>query len=142
MHRYDFGNFFPGKIGSYEFCGSDEGEGFNVNFCFGVKSIGNFKRNCDYLKAFRHICLPIMKEFQPDFIFIDSGYDSAIGDKMGKQELTAEAFAFMTYEIMKINQKLIVLSNDGYGVSCLKPLEHVTKVLLGEKPSKLPKKNS
>eukprot|EP01080_Neovahlkampfia_damariscottae_P013009 gene13009-7743_t len=142
MHRYDMGNFFPGKIGSFEYCGEEEGEGFNVNVCFGVKSIGYFKRNSDYLSAFRNICLPIMKEFSPDFIFIDSGFDSAIGDKMGKQELTAEAFALMTHEIMKINQKLIVLSNDGYGDSCLKPLELVTKVLLGEKPPKLPKKNN
>jgi histone deacetylase 6 len=132
IHRYDCGKFYPGEIGKIENVGEGSGEGYNVNIAFGQKnnSKGSKKTNEDYLYAFYQVCLPIIKEFEPDFIFIDSGYDSAKGDVMGDQNVTSECFGTITRELMKVNSKVVCFCNDGYSFDCIKPLKCVANTLI------------
>jgi acetoin utilization deacetylase AcuC-like enzyme len=72
-----------------------------------------------------------MKQFNPDMIFIDSGFDSAIGDSMGCQKVTKECFGLMTKEILKVCSKVVCYCNDGYANTCIFPLEYVVDQFLG-----------
>lgn len=51
IHRHDNGNFFPGT-GSIEECGTDKGQGFNVNIAFGG-GLEPPMGDAEYLAAFR-----------------------------------------------------------------------------------------
>ena len=71
--------------------GAGKGEGTTMNCPFpadsGMKEIGG---------AIRDRLLPALKSFRPDLIMISAGFDSRIGDPLGKFTLTDENFAELT----------------------------------------------
>ena len=71
--------------------GSGQGAGTTMNCPFpagsGMKEIGG---------AFRDKLLPALEKFRPDLIMISAGFDSRIGDPLGKFTLTDENFVELT----------------------------------------------
>ena len=59
LHRYDEGDFFPGKDdANYDYIGSGNGTGYNVNVAWNWDSMGD----TEYMMAFHHLLLPIATE--------------------------------------------------------------------------------
>jgi len=59
MHRYDEGEFFPCKDeANFDYIGSGNGEGHNVNVAWNWDSMGD----AEYMMALQHLLLPIATE--------------------------------------------------------------------------------
>lgn len=53
--------------------------------------------------------LPISSEFEPDLIFVSSGFDAAVGDQLGQCAVTPHAFAQMTWALMALGPIIMAL---------------------------------
>jgi acetoin utilization deacetylase AcuC-like enzyme len=99
--------------------GSGQGAGTTMNCPFpagsGMKEIGG---------AFRDRLLPALEKFRPDLIMISAGFDSRIGDPLGKFKLTDENFTELT-RLMKqaaadhCKGRLVSVLEGGYNLAGL-----------------------
>jgi acetoin utilization deacetylase AcuC-like enzyme len=48
------------------------------------------------LGAFEHLLLPAVEDFRPEFVFISAGFDSRLGDPLGRFRLTDHDFGDLT----------------------------------------------
>lgn len=94
LHRYDDGAFFPGT-GSLDEMGAGMGVGFTINIAW---PSGITMGDAEYLAAFRHIVLPVAREFKPDMILVSCGFDAAPGHpvNLGGYNVSPAAFGWMT----------------------------------------------
>ena len=67
------------------------GEGTTMNFPFPAGS-----GRAEILGAVENSLLPAMEKFRPDLVLISAGFDSRIGDPLGRFTLTDEDFADLT----------------------------------------------
>lgn len=90
IHRYDDSNFYP-RSGHPENIGKEEGKYFNINVGWNVKDsiIPGYD---EYVYAYDRLLAPIITEFNPQLILISAGYDSAMGDPLGKINNTPEGY--------------------------------------------------
>lgn len=98
LHRYKIsedrpGFFYPGT-GSAEEVGSHAAAGFTVNVPFAEVGM----TDVDYMAAFDHIILPILKEFKPDVILISAGFDPPEYE----MNVTTRLYAAMTKALMQV----------------------------------------
>ncbi len=99
--------------------GSGKGKGTTMNCPFpagaGMKEIGG---------AFREKLLPAIEKFRPDLIMISAGFDSRLGDPLGKFTLTDEDFVALT-QLMKqaaaehCDGRLVSVLEGGYNLGGL-----------------------
>uniref|UniRef100_A0A0N4ZST2 histone deacetylase n=1 Tax=Parastrongyloides trichosuri TaxID=131310 RepID=A0A0N4ZST2_PARTI len=131
LHKHEHGNFFPGS-GSVTECGEGKGKGFNVNIPFS----GDIMGDTEYLAAWRAIVIPILKQFDPSFIFVSAGFDGSVGHStaLGGYELSPQLFGVFTSELMKFaNGKVVLSLEGGYELSSLPTCaESCVKALLGK----------
>uniref|UniRef100_A0AAF5CWD4 histone deacetylase n=2 Tax=Strongyloides stercoralis TaxID=6248 RepID=A0AAF5CWD4_STRER len=131
LHKHEHGNFFPGS-GSVTECGEGKGKGYNVNIPFSGAVMGD----TEYLAAWRAIVMPILKTFNPSFIFVSAGFDGSIGHSaaLGGYELSPQLFGVFTSELMKLaNGKVVLSLEGGYELSSLAAcVESCVKALLGK----------
>ena len=92
----------------------------------------------EYYYAFEMLIMPMLKDYQPDVIFISSGFDAAEGDPLGSLNLTPIGYSYMTRRLMSLNKKIIYCLEGGYNLNSLERMsEAIIKTLLGyEKPFK------
>ncbi|XP_047327812.1 histone deacetylase 15 isoform X2 [Impatiens glandulifera] len=129
LHRHEGGKFYPGT-GAADEVGSMGAEGYCVNVPWRRGGIGDN----DYLFAFQEIVLPLVTEFNPDFIIISAGFDAARGDPLGCCDITPAGYAQMTDMLNSFaGGKLLVILEGGYNLrSISSSATSVIKVLLGE----------
>jgi histone deacetylase 6 len=77
IHRFDSGKFYPGNPGNYKNVGEGKGRYFNINIPFNNTNLDNPVGDHEFIYAFYSTILPIVVEFEPDFIFISAGFDAA-----------------------------------------------------------------
>lgn len=116
LHRHDAGNFYPGT-GDASDCGaggSSLGKTINISWYGSV----NYYGDAEYLAAFRSVVLPVINEFKPEMVLVSCGFDAAEGHppQLGGYNLTPAMFAWMTNELMKLNngRKLVLALEGGY----------------------------
>jgi len=63
--------------------------------------------------------LPAAARFQPDLVLISAGFDSRIGDPLGRFTLTDEDFADLTRAVMGINSRVVSVLEGGYNLDGL-----------------------
>ncbi|MBX7211429.1 MAG: histone deacetylase [Verrucomicrobiaceae bacterium] len=99
--------------------GAGKGEGTTMNCPFpagsGMKEIGG---------AIRERLLPALKTFRPDLVMISAGFDSRIGDPLGKFTLTDEDFAALTSILLQFaadhcDGRLVSVLEGGYNLTGL-----------------------
>lgn len=98
VHRWDHGKFYPFS-GAPDECGEYEGMGRNVNIAFSesnkrpskyphiyqssswllTASLLEPMGDTEFVAAFYHFVIPILKQFEPDMIFVSAGFDAAEG---------------------------------------------------------------
>ena len=97
IHRYQNGKFYPGgKGGDASNIGEGDGKGYNINIPFDEIGMGDD----EYIYVWEKLLFPIIQEFNPEYILISAGFDSAEGDPLGGFKLTPIGYAYMTQRLM------------------------------------------
>jgi acetoin utilization deacetylase AcuC-like enzyme len=81
--------------------GEGSGKYYNINIPWDVDRT-NPPNTSSYLYAFDSLICPVLKEFNPDMIFVSCGFDAGKGDPLGGCEVDKIGFALMTSKLMKI----------------------------------------
>jgi acetoin utilization deacetylase AcuC-like enzyme len=109
---------FPGT-GFVEETGEDEGQGYNVNIPlpFGV-------RNKTYLRALDSIVVPIIQQYNPEFILLSAGYDGYRGDPVGRLGLSTSIYRTIFEKLLDLastycEDKLVASLEGGYDLKQL-----------------------
>jgi len=53
--------------------------------------------------------MPILKEYDPDFIFVSCGFDSACGDPIGNLAITSAGYSLMLSKLLSLNKKILLV---------------------------------
>lgn len=133
LHRYENGKFYPGtKAGGFDMTGEGDGEGYNINIPWRGPGTGDG----DYVYAFNKVVLPVLSEFDPDFVIVSSGFDAADGDIVGGCHVTPAGYGYMTHMLKALARgKMSVILEGGYNLDSIsKSALAVAKVLIGEPP--------
>jgi len=134
-HVYRNGGFYPGT-GSPNEVGKGAGEGFTLNIGWGDAGVGD----AEYLAAFDQVIMPVAREYDPQLVLVSAGFDAAAGDPLGGCSITPAGYAHMTHALCGLaNGKVVVCLEGGYNLrSISKSVDAVGRVLLGERPPRLP----
>jgi len=90
---------YPGT-GRADETGDGAGSGTTMNFPFPA---GSGRR--DILGAVQNALMPAMEQFRPELVMISAGFDSRIGDLLGRFTLTDEDFTDLTRAVMEIAER-------------------------------------
>ena len=112
MHRYPF---YPGT-GKKEEIGKGEGSGFTINVPLDYDT-----ESQEYLETFKDIMEKRIKQFNPQFILISSGFDAYRLDPVGSLGLGASEYNTLT----KLTQNIAKDCCKGRIVSCLEGGYHL-----------------
>ena len=137
IHRHDNGKFYPFKTGFVTEKGEENGLGYNINIPLNTKCAISKGNSCigdaEYINIFERIVMPILKEYNPDIIFISCGYDAGENDFSGCLKCSPFAYAFMTERLLSLNKNLIFALEGGYTLDTIKRMSETTiRTLLGE----------
>jgi acetoin utilization deacetylase AcuC-like enzyme len=109
---------YPGTGRSDE-TGAGPAEGTTMNFPFPAGS-----GRAEILGAFRQALIPAMEAYRPELVLISAGFDSRVGDLLGRFTLTDEDFADLTGAAMEIAErhsagKVVSMLEGGYALEGL-----------------------
>ncbi len=109
---------YPGT-GRADETGAGAAVGTTMNFPFPAGSGRE-----EILGAVRESLMPAMEQFRPELVLISAGFDSRIGDLLGRFTLTDEDFADLTRAAMEIADRsaggrVVSLLEGGYNLSGL-----------------------
>jgi acetoin utilization deacetylase AcuC-like enzyme len=104
---------YPGT-GRADETGDGPGDGTTMNFPFPAGS-----GRSEILGAVENHLLPAAASFHPDLVMISAGFDSRIGDPLGRFTLTDEDFADLTRAVMGINSRVVSVLEGGYNLDGL-----------------------
>jgi histone deacetylase 6 len=132
VHKY--GAFFPGSGESSE-VGKGPGLGRTVNVPFFRSGM----QDRDYLTCFKHILLPIAKEFSPSLVIVSAGFDCAKDDLMSPMDVTTTGFEDMLSLLLPLaNGKIVCVLEGGYTPDILADgVSGCIRVLLDKKVRKV-----
>jgi acetoin utilization deacetylase AcuC-like enzyme len=110
--------WYPGT-GHADEIGEGEGRGLIVNRPFPAGA-----GRAEILGAFREVLVPAADKFKPELVMISAGFDSRIGDPLGKFTLTDRDFADLTDVMLEIAAKhargrLVSVLEGGYSLEGL-----------------------
>lgn len=110
--------FYPGT-GHFTEMGMKAGYGFTVNFPISA-GMGNYF-HCTLYDDF---VLPLLRQFQPEWIFISAGYDSHRNDPLGGMQLDANGFGRISNLLNSVAEELcegriLYVLEGGYDVNAL-----------------------
>ena len=107
IHQYPF---YPGG-GALDEVGEGEGEGTIVNVPMPAGTAGDV-----YGSVFERIFLPVLSQFDPDWILISAGYDAHESDPLAEQRLLAPDYASMAAGLTHIvpPNRIISFLEGGY----------------------------
>ncbi len=76
------------------------------------------------LGAFEHLLLPAVEHFRPEFVFVSAGFDSRLGDPLGRFRLTDHDFADLTRLMAEVadryaHGRLVSVLEGGYDLDGL-----------------------
>jgi acetoin utilization deacetylase AcuC-like enzyme len=99
--------------------GSGAGAGTTMNCPFPA---GSGRR--EILGAVRESLMPAMREYRPELVLVSAGFDSRVGDLLGRFTLTDDDFAELTEAVMEIADasaggRVVSLLEGGYSLSGL-----------------------
>lgn len=109
---------YPGT-GRADETGDGPGQGTTMNFPLPA---GSGRR--EILGAVQNSLLPAMEQFRPGLVLISAGFDSRIGDLLGRFTLTDQDFADLTASVMEMADRhaggrVVSLLEGGYSLSGL-----------------------
>ncbi len=127
-HQYPY---YPGT-GSVDEIGEREGRGYTVNvpLPYGMG-------DDDYVFIFNELLVPLLHQFNPQFIMVSAGFDAYHRDPLGGMDLTEDGYSLMTRIMCNLSRKicngrvLFVLEGgydpDGLSASVKRVIEELKK---------------
>jgi histone deacetylase 6 len=121
VHRYDRGSYYPGGAGgNFPNCGKGEAEGTKINIPLNTTS--RKRRSYDfqapgdneYVYLYNRIIHPILKEFDPEFILVSSGFDASRKDYLGGFTVTPNSYYYMTRRLLELGKPMLCVLEGGY----------------------------
>ncbi|MDO9046063.1 MAG: histone deacetylase [Methanobacteriaceae archaeon] len=104
---------FPGK-GFIDEEGAAEGKGYNLNIPMPPGS-----NNTDYIWILKEILGPVLKEFNPQILFAEAGFDGHLNDPLSRIELTEDFYSWIGQYLIEKHPRLISLLEGGYDLKSL-----------------------
>jgi len=92
-HQYPF---YPGS-GAWGETGEGEGLGATVNVPLPRGCTGD-----QHLQVYKEVCLPIVRRYRPQFIFVSAGFDAHFADPLAQMMMTTRSY----YEIATLLREL------------------------------------
>jgi histone deacetylase 6 len=131
IHRHDNGSFFPyGPEGGASRVGSGEGTGYNINIPLHNRTSIS---DAHYVNAFNSVVFPVIREYGPQLILVSAGFDAVVGDPVGGCDVSPTCFEWMTHELQKACQRVVLTLEGGYRPSMVATCVHgCVRALIGE----------
>ena len=115
-HQYPY---YPGT-GAVGEVGTREGEGFTINIPLPAGCA-----DAEYLRVFRDIVAPAVRDFAPEWILVSAGFDPHRRDPLGGMGVTEKGFAGMARLLLQLadeyaSSKVVFLLEGGYDLAALR----------------------
>jgi acetoin utilization deacetylase AcuC-like enzyme len=107
-------NHYPYFWGSESELGEGAGKGYNLNVPLPAGTTG-----AQYIKAVQEKVLPVLYKFDPQFLLISAGFDTAEGDPLGTFKLVKHDFFELGKLFGSLNRKTLVVQEGGYDTADL-----------------------
>ncbi|KAG8346740.1 Histone deacetylase domain [Trypanosoma vivax] len=107
--------FYPGT-GHMGRVGGDEqavARGKNINIPWPTVGMGDL----EYLHVLSSIVLPVVREFDPEVVFVSCGFDAAAGDLLGSMQVSISGYYLMVKTLAAVCPRLVVALEGGYNLS-------------------------
>jgi acetoin utilization deacetylase AcuC-like enzyme len=102
---------YPGT-GRENETGEGAGNGATMNFPLPAGS-----GRAEILGAVENVLAPRMEQYKPELVLISAGFDSRVGDPLGRFTLTDEDFADLTRVVMRVGRgRVVSMLEGGYGL--------------------------
>ena len=102
---------YPGT-GRENETGEGAGNGATMNFPLPAGS-----GRAEILGAVENVLAPRMERYKPELVLISAGFDSRVGDPLGRFTLTDEDFADLTRVVMQVGSgRVVSMLEGGYGL--------------------------
>lgn len=104
---------YPGT-GAIGEIGEGKGEGYTINI-----PLPPGTSDSSYLRAINEIAVPVLKEFDPDLIFVSAGYDGHYSDPLGGMTLSANCYYEISKALKQSEAGVIFSLEGGYNLKAL-----------------------
>jgi len=107
--------FYPGS-GAFTEVGTAQGLGTTVNIPLQAGT-----SSAEYLEAFARIVVPVVRQFEPDWILVSCGYDAHKADPIGGLMLESNDYQRLASTVSNLvpSGRVIVMLEGGYDLSAL-----------------------
>ncbi|MCK9151506.1 histone deacetylase family protein [Methanobacterium alcaliphilum] len=104
---------FPGK-GFISEQGHGSGEGYNLNL-----PMPPLSNNSDYIWILKELIGPLIKEFRPEMVFAEAGFDAHKKDLLSRILIDEDFYAWIGEYLMELHGSLVILLEGGYDLDAL-----------------------
>lgn len=114
----------------------EDGKGTVVNIPLPAGTAGDV-----YRRAWGELVLPIVVQFEPDWVLVSAGYDAHMKDPLADLELTSSDYGWMAAELASVHpaSRTVVALEGGYDLNALEESAALTvKGLAGTSPDAEP----
>jgi len=93
-----------------------EAKGTNVNIPLPAWTAGDV-----YRKAWGELVIPVLSQFQPDWVLISAGYDAHVDDPLADMSLVADDYGWMASEVAAVHppNRTVLALEGGYDLEAL-----------------------
>ena len=104
---------FDGRLDDID---SENGKGTTVNVPLPAGTAGDV-----YRRAWGELVVPVVGQFEPDWVFISAGYDAHQADPLADLELTASDYGWMTSQLLSVHpaERTVVVLEGGYDLTAM-----------------------
>ncbi|MBT8250140.1 MAG: histone deacetylase [Acidimicrobiia bacterium] len=124
MHEYPL---YPGT-GWLDECGTGKGEGLTINIPVAARTGGDL-----YSAATENVIVPILTEFEPDWLLVSAGYDAHVRDPLASVRLQGGDYAVITSMLGSVvpPNRTIFFLEGGYDLHALETSTRATLEAIG-----------
>lgn len=114
LHQYPF---WPNNSGWISEVSTEDFAGYNINLPMVAGS--NIH---DYNRALNEIIIPVLNQFEPEFIIFAAGFDAHKEDTISELQLDSQFYGYFIDSIIQLNNSIpaIAVLEGGYNLSVLK----------------------
>ena len=105
--------FYPGT-GYMTDVGTGGAAGTNVNVPVPAGTAGDL-----YREGFARLAIPILRQFDPDWVFVSAGYDAHADDPLAELRLLASDYAAMAAAIHSLGKPVVYFLEGGYDLAAI-----------------------